>query len=142
MRFTLLTCLLLFSSLGFSQSKAQRKLEDIERRRFAAMVAKDTAALQTMLADDLTYLHSNGLLEDKAQHISNIGTGKLVYSSMEPTEMKVRVRGRAAIINGIVQVAGTLNGKPYSVRLRYTNVYTKAKGKWRLAAWQSLRMDS
>ncbi len=141
MRLTSLCCMLLMAATVFSQSKNQRKLEAIERQRFAAMTMKDTAALHLMLADDLIYVHSNGLLEDKAKHIANIVSGKIVYSTMEPTEIKVRVHGRTAFINGIVQVAGSLAEKPFSIRLRYMDVYTKKRGKWRLAAWQSLKLE-
>lgn len=102
--------MLLMAATVFSQSKNQRT-RAIERQRFAAMTMKDTAALHLMLADDLIYVHSNGLLEDKAKHIANIVSGKIVYSTMEPTEIKVRVHGRTAFINGIVQVAGSLAEK-------------------------------
>ncbi len=141
MRLTLLCCMLLLAATVFSQSKKQQKFEAIERQRFVAMTKKDTAALHLILADDLTYVHSNGLIEDKAKHIANIVSGKIVYSTMEPTEINVRVHGRTAYINGIVQVAGSFQEKPFNIRLRYIDVYTKKRGKWRLSAWQSLKLD-
>ncbi|MCC6724328.1 MAG: nuclear transport factor 2 family protein [Saprospiraceae bacterium] len=117
------------------------KIEAVERQRFTAMTTKDTSLLRNLLADDLTYLHSNGILENKAQHLANIGTGKMVYKTMEPSEMKVRINGRTAIVNGQVHVTGFLGEKPFDIQLRYTDVYFKQKGKWRLAAWQSLKLE-
>ncbi len=113
----------------------------MERQRFEAMTTKNIALLKEMLSDDLTYLHSNGLLEDKQQHLNNISTGYLTYSTLRPETMAVRVHGRSAIGNGIVHVTGVANGKPFDIRLRYTDVYFKKKGKWQLAAWQSLRLE-
>ena len=141
MRQHLLFALLLVTSAGFSQSKKQLKLEALERQRFEAMTTKNIALLQEMLSDDLTYLHSNGLLENKQQHLNNISTGYLTYSTLQPETMAVRVHGRSAIGNGIVHVTGIVNGKPFDIRLRYTDVYIKKKRKWRLAAWQSLRLE-
>ncbi|MBK9016377.1 MAG: nuclear transport factor 2 family protein [Saprospiraceae bacterium] len=141
MRRILLFSLLLIATIGFSQSKKQLKIEALERQRFEAMTTKNLAFLRNVLADDLTYVHSNGLLENKEQHLANISSGKLVYSTMLPEEIKVRVHGKSAVITGIVKVTGILNEKPFDIRLRYTDFYIKEKGKWRLTAWQSLRLE-
>lgn len=140
MRRILLFSLLLIATIGFSQSKKQLKIEALERQRFEAMTTKNLAFLRNVLADDLTYVHSNGLLENKEQHLANISSSKLVYSTMLPEEIKVRVHGKSAVITGIVKVTGMLNEKPFDIRLRYTDFYIKEKGKWRLAAWQSLKL--
>lgn len=133
--------LLLFSVVtGFSQSKKQLKFEALERQRFEAMTTKNTAALEVMLSDQLTYTHSNGLIEDKQQHLENIRTGKLQYRSIQPEEMKLRFYRRTVVGTGIVNVTGVLNEKEFSIQLCYTDVYVKQKGKWRLAAWQSLKL--
>ncbi len=130
----------MIATIGFSQSKKQLKIEALERQRFEAMTTKNLAFLRNVLADDLTYVHSNGLLENKEQHLANISSSKLVYSTMLPEEIKVRVHGKSAVITGIVKVTGMLNEKPFDIRLRYTDFYIKEKGKWRLAAWQSLKL--
>jgi ketosteroid isomerase-like protein len=132
---------LLLPVLCFAQSKKQLALQAIELQRFEAMTTKDTALLRKLLAEDLTYLHSNGLLENKEEHIANIGAGKLVYRTMEPSEMRVRIHGKSAIVNGILHVTGNLGEKAFDLRLRYTDVYFKRKGTWKLAAWQSLKLE-
>ncbi len=53
----------------------------------------------------------------------------------------MRMNGRSAIINGVLHVTGTISSKPFDIRLRYTDVYFKRKGKWQLAAWQSLKLE-
>lgn len=140
MRLAFFLLLLLPAVLGFSQTKKQLKFEALERQRFEAMTTKNTAALEVMLSDQLTYTHSNGLMEDKQQHLENIRTGKLQYRSIQPEEMKLSFYRRAVVGTGIVNVNGILNEKEFSIRLRYTDVYVKEKGRWRLAAWQSLKL--
>lgn len=140
MRFAFFLLLLFSVVTGFSQSKKQLKFEALERQRFKAMTTKNTAALEVMLSDQLTYTHSNGLIEDKQQHLENIRTGKLQYRSIQPEEMKLRFYRRTVVGTGIVNVTGVLNEKEFTVRLRFTDVYVKQKGKWRLAAWQSLKL--
>ncbi len=140
MRLAFFLLLLLPAVLGFSQSKKQLKFEALERQRFEAMTTKNTATLEVMLSDQLTYTHSNGLIEDKQQHLENIRTGKLQYRSIQSEEMKLRFYRRTVVGTGIVNVTGVLNEKEFSIQLRYTDVYVKEKGKWRLAAWQSLKL--
>lgn len=140
MRFAIIYLLLFAAMPAFSQSKQQVEIETLERQRFEAMTTKNIDFLKNVLADDLTYTHSNGLVEDKATHLENIRTGKLQYRSIQPEEMKLRMHRRSAIGTGIVNVTGVLNEKEFSLRLRYTDIYIKEKGKWRLVAWQSLKL--
>jgi Domain of unknown function (DUF4440) len=128
-------------SVGFSQSKLELKLEALERQRFEAMTTTNLDFLGKVLSDNLAYTHSNGMFEDKQQHLDNIRSGKLVYKSMQPEEMKVRAHRKAAVITGIVNVTGVLNGKEFAVRLRYTDFYIKEKGGWKMAGWQSSRVE-
>jgi ketosteroid isomerase-like protein len=48
-------------------------------RRFEAMRKGDWAALDAVLADDLTYVHSTARLESKAEHVANLRAGKPYY---------------------------------------------------------------
>ncbi len=111
-----------------------------ESDRFAAMTRVDTAALRGLLHDDLIYIHSNTLTENKAQHIAAIGSGRLVYKEMTSESVNLRRYGKTALTNGTVQVKGILNGTPFEVRLMYTAVYRKKRGHWRLLNWQSTRI--
>jgi Domain of unknown function (DUF4440) len=115
------------------------KITTLQQKRFAAMMNKDTGYLRTCTDDDIVYIHSNGLVQDKAAFISSVGGGSIVYQQMTNKEQKVRIYKKAAIINGIVHVKGMLNGKDFEVDLRYTDVYIYKKG-WKMAAWQSLKL--
>jgi ketosteroid isomerase-like protein len=125
---------------ALAQSKTEQKILDSELRRFEAMTRKDTLALRDLLADDLVYLHSNTLTESKKEHISNIGTGYLIYEKMTREQAKVRRYGKVALINGVVQVKGILKEKTFEMRLAYTAVYMKKGRTWRLVNWQSTRV--
>lgn len=132
--------LFLLPLCGHAQSKCDQKILDTELRRFEAMTRRDTAVLLDLLTDDLVYLHSNALLENKQEHIGAIMAGRLVYQSLTRTQAAVRRYGRTAIVNGTVLVAGILNGTPFEVRLAYSAVYRKQGRRWRLANWQSTRL--
>ncbi|MCB0533070.1 MAG: nuclear transport factor 2 family protein [Lewinellaceae bacterium] len=144
LKYTLFLVLALsISGSCIAQIKTGSTILDTEQRRFTAMVEKDTELLSTMLDNELQYLHSNGLYETKQQHLTAIASGKIDYQAMarQPNPI-VRRYGKIALVNGLVNVNGLINGQSFSLPLRYTAVYRKKKGKWLLVNWQSTRADS
>ena len=113
-----------------------------ETARFEATVQQDTASLRQLLDEDLLYIHSNGLEESASGFIASVASGKIVYQSITPIRpVQVLKKGKVALADGIVDVKGLYNGTPYGLVLRYTSVYRKSKGRWRLLRWQSLKIE-
>ena len=112
-----------------------------EQSRFEAQLRQDTAALRFLLADELTYFHSNGLAETKNDFIQSVGSGKIRYTTLTRTgETQQRAYGNTTLITGIVIAKGTINGKEFDISLRYTSVYRKQRKGWKLVAWQSTKV--
>lgn len=123
-----------------AQSKSERLVLDTELRRFDAMVARDTGILKQFLSEDLFYLHSNAMQENKQQHLIAIATGRMVYQKMTRETVRVRLYGKTALTNGTLLVSGIVNGNPFDIKLLYTAVYRKQKKTWRMVNWQSTRV--
>ena len=127
------------SMASLAQTTAEQAVMDVEKQRFEAQVKKDVPALEKLLGDDLVYTHSNGNTDGKASYIQSIKDGKSQYDEIKSEEMKVRMYGKTAVINGVCAVKMPTNP---NLRLRYTDVYVKRKGQWQLVAWQSFRMPN
>jgi hypothetical protein len=112
----------------------------VERRRFAAMVAQDIAALEPLLAEDLTYAHSNGEFENKAQFLETIRGGRLRYEAIDVQELNVRQYDEVAIVTGRIVVQAKAGDQPVKLNVRYTDAYVNRDGRWQLVAWQSTRL--
>src|SRR4051812_5579256 len=69
-----------------SHGKAEQQVIQAEKDRFAAIVKADEAALNKLLADDLTYTHSNANMQTKAQFIADVKSGAIDYVTMTPNE--------------------------------------------------------
>lgn len=132
----LLICLFVVSGPLQGQDKA---ILDAEIARFKAQTQQDAMALQLLLHDDLYYLHSNGLVEDKSDFITSVNSGKITYQEMYPVERRLRRFGKTAIITGLVKVRGLYEGQAFDIDLYYTSVYRKERGRWQLLSWQSTR---
>jgi hypothetical protein len=137
--------LLIFSLVSFNgiqaQTTTENNLKQLEKLRFQAMVKEDTAFLKTVIAEDLIYLHSNGLQETKAEHLKNVATKHIDYQEMIPQEMQFRIYDGAAIGNGVVLVKGSLGDKNFSLYLKYSDVYIHTNRGWKLANWQSTKLE-
>ena len=100
-----------------------------------AVIQKDEAALQRVLADDLSYTHASGTTQTKAEYIAAARRGR--YESFTESDTQIRVYGKTAVLTGYVDVkiAGT-----DSYRVRTLEVYVENNGQWQLAAKQSARI--
>src|SRR6516165_8389638 len=76
------------------ESAVRQALADLTK----AMLAADKAKLEALVADQLSYGHSSGTIQDKAVFVDVIASKKTVYKSIDLTDIKVNVVGNNAIV--------------------------------------------
>jgi ketosteroid isomerase-like protein len=116
-------------------------VEQVEHRRFAAMVAQDIAALEPMLAEELSYTHSTGQAENKAQFLETIRSGRLRYLAFDVKQLDVRRYGDLALLTGRLTAQARAGDQALELDVRFTDAYVDRDGRWQLAAWQSTRVQ-
>ena len=52
----------------------------------------------------------------------------------------MRFYGDAAIVSGTCRVQVTSSGRDLDLKLRFTELYAKQAGAWKMALWQSTRL--
>ncbi|WP_234735024.1 nuclear transport factor 2 family protein [Tellurirhabdus bombi] len=144
MKYLLFFGLLITTSLGYAQSTSadEKAVLDVEKARFAAQVSKDLTYLDKVLASDLVYIHSSGKTDTKQAFIQSIKDGSMQYNSIDSKELKARIYGKTAILNGVCEIKAFTNGQPLNTSFRYTDVYVKNGNQWQLVTWQSLRLPN
>jgi len=121
----------------------EKEVLRVENERIQAVLHRDTAALEQLLADELVYTHSTGRVDSKAQFIHSIQSGDLSYLAMKHSNLDARVYGDVAVLTGrsAVKVKSPHTGNQIAdLDLRFLNVYAKRKGQWQQLAWQSTRI--
>ena len=111
-------------------------------KRIALTLAGDLAGLAAMMTDDLTYTHSSGVTETRAEFLAALKSGKYVYREIAPRDRRIRVHGDAAIVSGPCHVVIEPGGKRTEIDLYFTELYVKESGQWRMALWQSTRLPA
>ena len=130
---------LVFLSFFLKNVQSQSILE-LQKKRFEATVKQDSTLLNDLISNDLYYIHSNGLIENKEQHIQAILNKKIVYQSFDyQGEPSILERKKIQIINGKVLVKGLYAGSPFVTNLIFTAIYERRKNKWQLLRWQSTK---
>ena len=115
----------------------EKEILALEDKRFAAMVARDFAALEKVTHDDLLYTHSSGVTDSKASWLESMKSGKVKYKSASCSERQVKFFGEVALIRGRAAIEVDIGGQPKSLRLLFLNAWTRTPQGWKFAAWQS-----
>lgn len=130
----LLACATTMDMPATSVEAVVRALDDQER---AAVLARDTAALQRLWSEDFTVNAPNSqVVRGRNQVLDFIPQGFIDYSSFERNVEFVRVDGDYVIFMGSETVKPIRNA-PFAgqtVQRRYTNIWKNEGGTWRLVA--------
>ena len=115
----------------------EKKILDLEKQRIAAMVKKDIATLDALLADDMSYTHSGGTTDTKASFIKLIKErGR--YLGVDYSNTQVITSGaNAVIVRGIAQIR--LENTP-AYPVIFVDMWVLRDGAWKMVAWQATRV--
>jgi len=115
----------------------EREVREADAGRVTALLENDFAALEALLGDDLTYVHSNGHLDTKSSYIEGLRSGASRYLSMDMADVNVRALGDIAVINAKFDARVLARGTEVNPKPRVLIVYAKRDGRWQMVAWQS-----
>jgi len=105
-----------------------------------ATMKKDGAALEKLLHPDLTYSHSSGHNQDKADVVKTVTTGKATTASIDFSETTVRVYGNTALVRGRVDMTSSTDGKSAASHLNILHVWIKGPQGWQMVARQATKL--
>jgi len=108
-----------------------------ESERQIAMIRADVPALEDIFAEDVTYIHSNGLAQTRAGLIAMLTKRELRYLNFDVGEAEYREYGGTVVCTGMQSISLTSSGKPFTSNSRYTIVYATIAGRPRVVAYQS-----
>ena len=97
-----------------------------------AQVKGDKAALEDLLADDFVLVNSSGQRQTKAQLIADYtrpGFKLEPFVVEEPVEL---FWSDGAVMGGVARIRGVDGGQAYDLRLRFSDIWAKRDGKWRV----------
>ena len=100
-----------------------------------AMLAADKAGLESLVADQLSYGHSGGVVQDKAAFVDVIASKKTIYKSIVLSDQTVAIAGPNAIVSHAW--LGESGGKSNVSKIGILQVWQKQGADWKLLARQA-----
>jgi ketosteroid isomerase-like protein len=119
-----------------AQSDNANRVLALERLWNQAEVQKDSSALDHLLARDFTFVDVDGTLEQKEKFLANIKNPPEHISQIGDDTLDPRVYGDIIIVIGTYHEKGTLNGKVYQHRARFTDTWIRQGTSWICVASQ------
>jgi ketosteroid isomerase-like protein len=95
-----------------------------------AIEAKDTKALDMLLASTFVAVEIDGSLSSKSEFLASIKDPSYQPSQAVNEQINVQVYGDAAVVVGIFRIKGVEKGKPYVHRERFIDTWIKQNQTW------------
>ncbi len=109
----------------------------LEERRRQALLSSDLNTLQSLLSDNLIYMHSTGVCDHKDSYLAKLANGSLKYLKLNFGEMQVQELKNAAVVTGRMSATISKDGQQKEVASLFMTVWAcGTDGAWRLHAHQ------
>jgi Domain of unknown function (DUF4440) len=135
----LLLCCLLSSSSSFAQSADEKEITERVEALRKALMTPDRAILEDLSAEELSYGHSTGLIEDKTAFVDALITGKSKLSAVAFSDQTIKIAGDAAIVRHKMTADLNNNNTITKVDIFVLLVWQKRNGIWKLLARQAAK---
>ena len=110
-----------------------------EDARYAAQTSNDFGALRTLIGNDLVYIHSSAVVDNKASYIESMSSGTVKYRVMRRSDVTVRTYGCIAIISGLGNFDVTVKGQDMAVEIRFHSIWAKRDRGLEFISWEATR---
>lgn len=105
-----------------------------------AMLNKNIPELKALTAENLTYGHSSGKVQDKKDFIADIETGKSAFKTLEMQNQTIIVSGDVALVRHHFSAQAIKGTEVVPTEIENFQIWQKKSGKWLLVGRQAFRI--
>lgn len=139
----LFSCLVLSMMLAFvvdAQTKEEKDVAQTVETLKRALISGDEQSLKAITAENLSYGHSSGKIEDKQTFVETLVSGRSDFVSIDLTGQTIQISGNTAIVRHDLSAQTNDSGKPGTVKLGVMLIWQKQHGQWKLLARQAYKI--
>ncbi|MBG9375108.1 nuclear transport factor 2 family protein [Panacibacter sp. DH6] len=125
---------------AFGQSKDEQALAAATDTLVQAIIRADRAVLEKLTADQLSYGHSGGKVENRMQFIDAIVNGPFDFTDGNITGQTVSVNDKIGIVRHVFTFHYNNKGESGEMKLGILLVWQKQKNEWKLLARQAFKL--
>ena len=102
-----------------------------------AHVKGDADALDALWANDLVVTVAAMPIMNKADALAMVRSNRMPFAKYETSELNVKRFENSALVTGRLVRERSMNGKTIVDNWRFTKVYARSDGRWRVIAWHA-----
>lgn len=135
----LLTAVLCIAALPLLPAEAQEatgtsEIRALELKMLDCYKHRQVEVFAAVLDEDFVITFEDGSTYSKTGYLSYSASSSTHVESADIPEMKIRMHGDTAVVTGIYHEKGIDNQRTYDYHDRFTDIWMKKSGKWRLVA--------
>lgn len=119
----------------------RKEIEALEDQWRQAILTNNVSVMDHLLADDYIGITSNGTVETKAQDLAQRRAGTVRITELDLSDMHIRAYGDTAVVTSKAELKGTNGASDISGEYRYTRVYNRRLGQWKIVSFEASRMN-
>jgi ketosteroid isomerase-like protein len=133
--------LCLFSGyVAAAPAPGEKDVADAVDHLTQAMLHKKIPELKALTAENLTYGHSSGKVQDKKDFIADIETGKSAFKTLEMQNQTITVSGDVALVRNHFSAQAIKGTELVPTEIENFQIWQKKAGKWLLVGRQAFRI--
>lgn len=117
-----------------------KQIEALEYQWRDAILHNNVSQMDHLLADDYIGISANGTVETKPTELAERKAGTVRIQSLNLSDLKVRVYGDTAVVTSRAELTGVNGQSDISGNYRYTRVYNRRLGQWKIVSFEASRI--
>jgi hypothetical protein len=119
---------------------SNKEIESSVERLNKAMITPDKSALDMLTAEELSYGHSTGVVQNKSEFIKDILSGPVKFSQIDNADQRITATDNTATVRNICSIKGTRDGAPLDLKIGILMIWVKKGDGWKLLARQGYKL--
>ncbi|WP_454840137.1 nuclear transport factor 2 family protein [Pseudomonas hormoni] len=132
--------LCLFSGyVAATPSSAEKDVAQAVDHLTQAMLKKNIPELNSLTAENLTYGHSSGKIQNKQEYIADIETGRSAFKTLEMQNQTITLSGDVALVRNHFSAQALKGTEVIPTEIENFQIWQKQKGRWLLVGRQAFK---
>lgn len=134
--------ILLVTVCAYGQTAEEKAVGAAVEALKKALIDGNEADLNAIAAEELSYGHSSGKVEDRKMFVERLVSGNSDFKTIQLSEQTIRIVDNIAIVRHRLVAETNDNGQPGNPNLSVLLIWQKQAGKWKLLARQATKLPN
>lgn len=130
----------LISTLSNAQTSDEKEVAAQVEKLRQVMIKPDKNVLESLAADELSYGHSSGMIEDKTEFVNEFVLGRSIFTAITIQDQTISIAGNTAIVRHRLLGDSFNKNVAGKIDIIILLIWQKQNGIWKLLARQAAKI--